>query len=127
MPPYNQGLTLVQSGRETTKGTAVAATSKLAIEKFTLTPIDSLVRPRLLKGVMLGNPGNELAVRRGVEWESGDTAVVYDQLQQMLAMNYKGAVSPTGVGPYTWTYTRDPTADPTLDARTFEERQTDRA
>ena len=125
MPSYTQGLTIFQSGRETTKGTAVAATSKFAVEGMVIRPIDSIVRPKIIKGVLLANPGNELAVQRGMEWEFSNTPLIYDQLQQFLAMTYKGAVAPSAGPPYTWTYTRDPLADPALDSRTFEMRQTD--
>jgi len=127
MPSYSQGLTIIQSGREATKGTAVAATSKFAVEGFTTRPIDAIIRPKIIKGLLLANPGDELAVHRGMEWEIANSPVIYNQFQQFLAMVYKGAVSPAGAGPYTWTYTRDPTADPTLDSRTFEVRQTDGA
>lgn len=125
MPSFSQGLTIFQSGRESTKGTAVAATSKFAVEGMVIRPIDELVRPKIIKGVMLANPGNELAVHRGMEWEFSNTPLIYNQLQAFLAMTYKGGVSPTGSDPYTWTYTRNPLADPALDSRTFEMRQTD--
>src|SRR3990167_4137725 len=87
MPPFSEGLTLYQSGRETTKGTAVAATSKLAIERLLTRPRDLLVRPKLAKGLVLANPGNELAVMRGIDWEIPDTPLVYNQFQQLLAMS----------------------------------------
>src|SRR3972149_3216892 len=127
MPSYSQGLTIIQSGREATKGTAVAATSKFAVEGFTTRPIDAIIRPKIIKGLLLANPGDELAVHRGMEWEIANSPVIYNQLQQFLAMVYKGGASPGAGPPYTWTYTRDPTADPTLDSRTFEVRQTDGA
>src|SRR3990170_5181112 len=120
MPSYSQGLTIIQSGREATKGTAVAATSKFAVEGFTTRPIDAIIRPKIIKGVLLANPGDELAVHRGMEWEFSNTPLIYNQLQQFLAMVYVGGVSPTGTDPYTWTYTRNPLADPALDSRTFE-------
>jgi len=88
-------------------------------------PIDEIVRPKIIKGLLLANPGDELAVHRGMEWEFSNTPLIYDQLQQFLAMTYKGAVAPSAGPPYTWTYTRDPLADPALDSRTFEMRQTD--
>lgn len=127
MGVYNEALTIVQSGRESTKGTLVATTSKTAVERIIVRPKDQLARPKLLKGLKLANRGNELAVMRGIEWEIPDTPVIYNQLQQFLAMAYKGGVTPTGANPYTWTYPRDPTIHPTLDSRTFEVRQTDGA
>lgn len=125
MATFPQGLTIFQSGRETTKGTAVAATSKFAVEGMVIRPIDEIVRPKIIKGVLLANPGDELAVHRGMEWEFSNTPLIYNQLQQFLAMVYVGGVSPTGTDPYTWTYTRNPLADPALDSRTIEMRQTD--
>ncbi len=127
MGVYNEALTIIQSGRESTKGTLVPATSKCAIEKMRVRPIDQFARPKLLKGLKLANRGNETVVFRGIEWEIPDTPVVFNDLQKYLAMAYKGGVAPTGVGPYTWTYPRDPTIHPTLDSRTFEVRQTDSA
>lgn len=126
MPPYTQGLTIIQSGRETTKGTLVAATSKLAAEsQFKVMPRDLVVRPKIIQGLLLANPGQELVTMRGVEWEIPPTELIYNQIQQLFAMAIKGGVTPTGAGPFIWTYTRDPTGNPTLDARTIEYRLTD--
>lgn len=128
MPPFTQGLTIIQSGRESTKGTLVAATSKLAVESdLRLTLLDELARPKVIKGLLIANRGDELAVHRGVEWEIPPTILIFNQIQQILAMSFVGGIAPSGVGPYTWTYNRNPAADPTLDARTFEIRQTDGA
>jgi hypothetical protein len=123
---YNRGLQLIQSGLESTKGTLVAATSKCAVEQLKITPIDEYARPKIAKGLVLANRGNEVVVRRGVEWEIPETPVVYDQLQHLLAMAYGvGAVG--GGPPYTSTWTRVPTANPGLASRTFEYRMTDGA
>jgi hypothetical protein len=126
MPTYNEALTLYQSGREATKGTLVTATSKLAVEKLSIKPIDTPYRPKLAKGLVTANRGNLLAAtQRGIEWDIPDTSLIFDQLQIFLAMALKGGVAPGSGPPYTWTYTRDPTINPTLDSRTFFVRLTD--
>lgn len=127
MPNLNDGFELYQWGREATRGTLVAATSKLAVDRLKITPNDAVDRPQIAKGLLVANRGNELVVARGVDWEIPDSRVVFNQLQSFMAMALQGNVASTGVGPYVWTHTRNPAADPGLDARTFELRQSDGA
>ncbi len=115
---------LYQWGREATKGTAVAATSKIAIEEMAFEPLDEVHRPRLVKGLAVRSPGNEFALFRGTRWTARGYAE-YEQLQNWLEMSVVGSVTPTGTGPYVWTYTRNPAADPALRAYTLERRVTD--
>lgn len=129
MPPYNKALKTFQSGRESAKGTAVAATSRMMIEDMTFDPASEAIirRPALLKGQMVANRGNELRVHNGFKWAIPETPVVFDQFMAYLAMALKGGVAPTGAGPYVWDYTPAVTALPAQDSRTFEIRQTDGA
>lgn len=119
-----QGLRTFQFGKESTRGTAVAATSKMAVEDVQFEPIDTVSRPKLAKGVLLRNPGNELVVTRGTRIVIPDTALIYDQIQNFLS-SLRGAVTPTGTNPYTWAFTPLLTADPAPDAWTIERRLSD--
>jgi hypothetical protein len=127
MPKYNKKFKLAQSGRESTKGTLVPATQRMMVKEFVLTPRVEAERDQELMKGLLAPGGDELIFRHGVDWSVPETPVVFDQFMAWLAMAFKGGVAPTGVGPYTWTYLRDITADPNVDARTFEVRETDAA
>lgn len=125
MPTFKPALAVVQSFREVTKGTSAAATNKIGFDKFTVDPIDEIHRPQLAKALFLGNRGNELAIRRGVNWAL-EGPLLFDQLQYWMDMAIKGGPTPVGAtDPYTWTATRNATADPALKSRTFEVRLTD--
>lgn len=118
-----------QSGRETTPGTAVAATSKLALEELEITPYfeGGIYRPQIVNGVAGENPGYELVVQDGATWR-GSGPVVFSQLQAWLGMAVLHDAAPVdqgGPGPYNWTHTFDPTAYPSVATRTLERRQTD--
>lgn len=127
MPQYNKKFKLSQSGREATKGTLVAATQRQMLKEFGITLRTEAERDQeLLKGI-LAEGGNELIFRHGVDWSVPETPVVFGQFMAWLAMTFKGGVTPTGVGPYTWLYTRPITSDPNVDSRTFEVRETDGA
>ena len=115
----------VQWGLETisTHGTAVAATSRIACEGIEFTALDMLARPRLAKGYLLANPGNEMPIRRGTTFSVKESPVIYDQIQSWLAMCVTGAVATSGSpSVYTWAFTRSITVDPNPDSRTIERR-----
>ena len=119
-------LQLLQWGEESTLGSAVAATSKIACEGITFTPTDTVVRPKVAKGILAANPGNETHVMRGTDFSVAESPVVYDQLQQWLSMSVAGAVAASGApSVYTWAYARSMTADPAPDSRTIERRLSD--
>lgn len=120
-----EGLRLFQWGKETTRGTAVAATSKIAVEGIEFEPVDEVSRPKLAKGLLHRNPGSETIIRRGTTSRIPETPVVYDQLQHLLSMSVKGGVVATGLDPFTWTFARSLTADPAPDAWTIERRLSD--
>jgi hypothetical protein len=122
-----KGLRIFQWGKETVRGTAVAATSKIALENMDLEPIDSVVRPQFLTGKLHRNPGgNETPIKRGTTWKINNSPVVYDQLQHLLAMSVKGGVAASGApSVYTWDFSRSLTADPAPESFTIERRTTD--
>lgn len=118
------GLRLYQWGKESARGTAVAATSKIATEDIDFQPLDAFDRPKLAKGLLHRNPGSEVVVGRGSSWKATESIVVPSQQQHWLSMGM-GTVTPGGAGPFTWLSTRTLTADPAPVTWTLERRMTD--
>lgn len=127
MPLALSALRQYQWGLEgdSTPGTAVAATSKIAVEGITFTPTDFFVRPRIAKGLITRYPGDETVIGRGTTFSVPESPFVYDQGHHWCALAVEGDVTADGVDPYTWTYTRDITADPDVNTRTLEQRISD--
>lgn len=125
MPQTIEQLRTFQWGREGTRGTAVAATSKMAVVDVEFSPLDKVDRPKLKKGLLHRNPGSETIISRGTAFRIPETPVIYDQIQNYLLASIKGAVAPTGTNPYTWTVARLLTADPNPDTFTLERRMSD--
>jgi hypothetical protein len=116
-----------QWGKETVHGTLVAATSKIAVDipnGLTIEPIDTMFRPRLAKGLLIDNPGNEAASVRGVNFGLNGY-LNYEQFQHILSQSVKGSVTATGGPTFVWTFARSLTANPNLDSWTYERRITD--
>lgn len=123
-------LQLLQWGLEVaaTHGTAVAATSKIACEGITFTPLDTVAHPRIAKGILAANPGNFTHVMRGTDFTVAESPLVYDQFQNWLRMAVVGAVAASGgVAPFTWAFARSMTVDPAPDSFTIERRLSDGA
>ena len=123
--PAIADLRLFQMGKEATRGTAVPATSKCAVENIDFEPEDTIYRPRLARGLIVRNSGGDTVVMRGTKWTIPDCPVSYEQLQNWLSMSVVGVSAPTGAGPYVWTYTRNPAAEPAPISWTLERRLTD--
>lgn len=123
MPIAPAPLRLYQWGPESTAGTAVAATGRMAVEELEFEPADVVVRPRIANGLMLENPGNELVVMRLTRW-TGRGPVVYDDLHRWGSM-IVGTPVTTGAGPFTHTATRNPATVPALKSWTLQRRVTD--
>lgn len=121
----NQGLRLFQWGKEVTRGTAVAAGSKIAVPFIDFEPTDRFDRPRIAKGLLHRYPASETVVARGTRFVVPEAPVIFDQLQHWLGMSVVTVPAATGVDPYTWTFTRSLTADPAPTTRTMERRLTD--
>lgn len=122
----NDAFTLYQWGKEGTPGTAVAATSKIAIERMNFDYDDLTYRPSLARGIAARYRGNETTVRNGSRWSVPESPVVYDQLQNWLAMSVAGGLTPVDNDPeFTWTAERSLVADPDPDSFTIERRLTD--
>lgn len=128
--PAVHALTIPQWGMEgnkapNTPGAAVAATKKMAVKDFLIRPTDEIVRDAILKGLLIGNRGDELIVARGTEWEVPETPLVFDEFHYWLAMLIRGTGSVVVGPPITWTFTLDPLVLNGRDLRTIEARLTD--
>lgn len=115
-----------QAGRETTRGTAVAATKVLPVPmiNFTASP-GQVLRPALARGVLVRNHGNEIVTRRGMTFTVPEHTLDLGTLPIWLSMGVKTYAAPSGAGPYVHTYERSLTADPAPTSWTLERRLTD--
>ena len=125
----NTGLRLFQWGDESggAAGTAVPATSKIAVRDIEFEETGVVNRPPLAKGLLVRNPGNETAISRGTNFHVPDTEVVFNQLQHWLSMT--GLGSPAAGGDHnpgsSWTFTKSLTTPGTPKTFTIERRLTD--
>lgn len=121
------GLRLFQWGQEAdgTPGTAVPATSKIAVNDIQFEDEDNIDRPPLAKGSVVRHPGGDTVVSRGTRFTIPETPCIYDQIHNVLGMAVVETPAATGVDPYTWTHVRDILTNPDLNTRTIERRITD--
>ena len=122
--PYPAGLEVVQWAREATPGTDLATTSKILCSSFNAVPMDEVHRPAILRGVMQRNRGFEQVIKRWSEITI-EGPLSFEQAQNLMAAAYGNDAAPTGLNPYTWNLTRDPTGVPSLAHFTIERRITD--
>ena len=108
------------------RGTAVAATSKIAVEEVEWGDDDeALYRPKFATGLLVRNRGAATAVMHGTRLSFGDQPVVWEQLPHWLTMAIEG--DPTVVWDnsalvYRWTFTRDPVVNPSPLSWTLQRR-----
>jgi len=112
----------IQIGEESTEGTAVAATAMLDAGAppggIVVENRASLVR-RATPAVLALHGRQHLAQQVvGLRFDGDLTP---EQVLYLLHMGVKGNVTPSGTAsPYTWTFTKATTAEPTLDSFTIE-------
>lgn len=123
--PSVDALSLYQVGVQSAFGTNVACTAQLAVNRVDFEEVGTMFRPRLAKGLMVRNRGNEIATMFGTQVRIPETPVYYEQLQLFLNSFLKGGVTADGSDPYTWTFARSLTADPALKYLTLERRVKD--
>lgn len=99
------------------RGTAVAATSKVAVEKLEWGDDDeSLYMPKFANGMLIRNRGTAQATKHGTRFSFSDQPVVWEQLPHWLTLALKGApvityqAGPPGL--FKWVWTRTPNANP---------------
>src|SRR3990167_9300927 len=119
MPTTVKDLRVYQIGRETTKGTGVAATTRL-VGDLILRPLATVFIPQPQLGIMLENPTSDVIVQQMTELEwSGD--LTYEQILHLLNMSLKGVITGAGAGAdKTFTFTPVFTADNALNSFTVE-------
>lgn len=115
------------SGGVAAPGTAVAATSKIAIERLEWGDDDeNIYRPSIANGLLLRNRGRAVPVQHGTRFSFSDQPVVWEQLMHWLSMAVQGNAFPAFVAGspdlYRWTFTRVPTANPLPNTFTLERR-----
>ena len=115
------------TGGSAAHGTAVAATSKIAIENLEWGDDDeNIYRPQFANGLLLRNRGTATAVQHGTRFSLSDQPVVWEQLPHWLAMSIAGGVTPAWVSGatdiYRWTFTRSPLTNPLPESFTLERR-----
>lgn len=118
-------LQITQLGKETTKGTAVAQTTRW-IGDCEVDPQEIVVEPRAQNGVLLleGHTSDVIVLRHANVKLSAD--LTFEQFLHVLFMNMKGGVTATGAGAdKTWTFNPTYLAEPALDAFTLGLRYSD--
>lgn len=124
--PYSQDLEKVQWAREAVKGTDLPATSVMIVERFNPQGEAPVFRPRYASGLVLANRGGEQVISRGTRW-TAEGPLTFEQAQNLFSGAIENVASPTGLGPYVWTHTRNPANIPSLATFTFERREDDGA
>lgn len=107
------------------QGTAVAATSKISIERLEWDDADeNSYRPQFANGMSVRNRGKATAVQHGTRFSFSDQPMVWEQVMHWLSMSVLGGVPPTvEAGPvYRWTFTRVPINNPLPATFTIERR-----
>jgi hypothetical protein len=110
-------LRLAQRGKESIRGTAVAATRRW-IGDLELTELSKIYRPSYPVGVLVPYGGNSIVVARGAEM-SYSSDLTFEEIIDFLAMGIKGGQVGAG-SPNTWTFTFDPDDDAAPDTFTVE-------
>lgn len=115
---------MVQLGRQSVVGTAVAATKLYPCDGFVLNLDRASQYPQEDRGRNARNP----AARgyHGLRAADGSLSsdVRFEDIMHLLEMHFAGGITPTGAGPYTWVYPFEAGAS-TLNPYTIEEGTTD--
>ncbi|MDR7534661.1 MAG: hypothetical protein QN162_15175 [Armatimonadota bacterium] len=122
--PAIKDLRIYQMGRETTRGTAVAATTRW-IGELEVTPQEPVIVPAAQLGILVEHPTTDAIATRHAELRlSAD--LTYEQILHVLNMGLQGVTSGSGAGAdKTWTFAPTYTGDPALNSFTFQRRLTD--
>ena len=120
--------TLIQIGKETTRGTAVAATRKILTKAATYKVMETLEEfEGQMTGVLARTAVAPVVTRNGTEFEIV-TDLDFEQILLALLSGVKGAVTPTTPGSgeaRLWTFTPSVTADPLPTTYTIEYAERD--
>jgi len=122
--PAIEAGTIFQLGKETTRGTPVAATNRLLIDSLSVDPGAVTHKPTPAVGT-LTRQGPTSITRKLAQLKAAGP-LSFEQIGYFLGMGVKGAVAATGGPPlYTYTYNPDEISDPAPDTYTIERRLSD--
>jgi len=120
--------TLIQIGKETTRGTAVAATRKILTKAATFKVLETLEEfEGQMQGTLARTAVAPVVTRNGTEFEIV-TDLDFEQILLALLSGVKGGVTPTTPGTgeaRLWTFTPSVTADPLPTTYTIEYAERD--
>jgi hypothetical protein len=108
------------------RGTAVAATSKIVIQRMEWGDDDeNMHRPSFANGLLMRNNGQATAVQHGSRFSFNDEPAVYEQIMHWLSMAVDGEPTITfetggAVDVFKWVFTRNPATNPNLQSWTIE-------
>lgn len=107
------------------RGTAVPATTRLAVEQLDWGDDDeNIYIPQVQNGMLIANSAPGVAVQHGTRFSLPEQAAIWEQLPLWLGMAIEGVPTLTGPagGPHVHTFTRDPTVNPNPLAVTLQRR-----
>jgi hypothetical protein len=106
------------------RGTAVAATSRLAVEQLEWDDDpEAVYNPKVANGIIMRHQGPGTPVAHGTGWSLPDQAMIWEQMPLWFSM-VMGAPTITGSlgGPYTFVWTTTPSANPNPYSVTLQRR-----
>ena len=123
-----KSLTRIQIGKESTRGTGVAATRKILTKDATYRNLETLEEfAEQMTGELGRSSVPPIVTRTGTEFEFSND-LDFEQILWFLLSGVKGAVTPTTPGSgeaRLWTFTPSMTADPAIEAYTLEYEEGD--
>lgn len=118
-------LSIYQWGMEATPGTSVPATSKIIVPRIDFAQTGEPYRPQYAKGLVQRYRGDDFLTNQFITFTVPEFPVSYEQLPHWLSMGVQNVTAPTGAGPYTYPFVRDPVAKPLPKTWTIERRNRD--
>lgn len=121
--PAIEAGTIFQIGKESVRGTPVAATTRLLLDRLDVDPGAVTHKPTPATGALVRQGPTSVTRKFAQLRPSGPLS--FEQILYYLYMGVKGGVTPTGTGPYTYTFDPDEVSDPAPDTFTIERRISD--
>jgi hypothetical protein len=96
------------------RGTAVASTQRLLVEQLVWDDApERIYRPKVANGILFRNRGRATVTQHGAGFSGPDQAAIWDQFPLWFSMLFGAPVlSGAAGGPYTYTWTVDPSTNP---------------
>ncbi|OGT26063.1 MAG: hypothetical protein A2Z17_06855 [Gammaproteobacteria bacterium RBG_16_66_13] len=115
--------TIFQIGKETTRGTAVAASNRLLLDKLDFDPSAKTHKPSPAVGTLVRQGPTSITRKLAALRASGPLS--FEQILYYFYMGVEGGVTPSGAGPYIYTFDPTEIADPAPTTFTIERRLSD--